>query len=817
MDQIPQKTRSDLGWSDLLEELAGRCQSERGVERARAVDGFERREDAQRRLLLVQQCRAARAENTRLSLDGVSDLRPVLSRVDKRGVLTPEDLLAVAATLRAAHGLRRQGRGLAETRPALSELLMGLNALSDVRSAIEESFDESGELADHASVELGQLRDRARGLREEAIRRLKGLLADTAMQPRLQDDYYTDREGRYVLPVKAELRHEVTGIVLGSSASGATVFMEPEAVIDVNNRIKLASAALEREVRRILADLSDLVQQERGELVGTLERLALIDLVGASARLAEELDCGEVSFADHGQLELGGLRHPLMVLAGTEVVPNDVRMAPGSSLVVTGPNTGGKTVLIKSVGLCALMLRAGLVPSCTSDSRIPFYDVVLTDMGDDQSISRSLSTFSAHMTNVGRLLERADSGALVLLDEVAVGTDPVQGAALARAIVEALADREAMVLVTTHYAELKELPAKDPRFINASMGFDLEHIRPTYELIHNAPGSSSALSVARKLGLPAELLERAAGLLDPAAAKLDRLLEQLEHDRRKLDSQQRSLASELRTLARRQTELDEAERALAEQRKAFRKRSYDEAVTALRGARDELERSRKRLRKARSEEDLAPLERQINHQAGDVALHAPQPDIPPSRQAEAAEIVPGADVWVVRLGGVARVVSVNRAGVQVQLGALKVRVSPDEVRIPAAGGKGGKARGKAEAKDTNRSQAAGGRAPVSSYKPPGHLPTGTQDAEEQNHFSEPRTTCDLRGLRVDEAEEQLARFLDRMVLEEAASVLIIHGHGTGALRQVVRQQLRNAEDITSVRTGRRGEGGDGVSVAFFRS
>ena len=809
MNLIPQKTRSDLGWSDLLEALASRCQIERGANRARTLDGFERREDAQRRIVVVQECRAARAENTRLSLDGVADLQPVLARVDKRGVLTPEDLLAVAATLRAAHGLRRQGRGLVESRPALAEMLMGLNALSDVRSAITDCFDESGELADHASAQLGQLRDRARGLREEAIRRLKGLLADTAMQHRLQDDYYTDRDGRYVLPVKAELRHEVKGIVLGSSASGATVFMEPEAVIDVNNRIKLATAELEREVRRILADLSALVEQERSELITTLERLALIDLVVASARLAEDLDCGEVRFSDHGQLELGGLRHPLMVLAGTEVVSNSVQLTPGSTLVVTGPNTGGKTVLIKTVGLCALMLRAGLVPSCTGDSRIPFYDVVLTDMGDDQSITRSLSTFSAHMTNIGQLLERADSGALVLLDEVAVGTDPVQGAALARAIVEALADREAMVLVTTHYAELKELPAKDPRFINASMGFDLERIRPTYEMIPNAPGSSSALSVARKLGLPAELLERAAGLLDPAAAKLDRLLEQLEHDRRTLTIKQEELASERQSLTRRQTALEKAERAMEEQRKAFRKRSYDEAVTALRGARDELERTRKKMRRAKREEDLAQTERQINRQAGEVSLHAPQPDVPPSRVAEPAEVVPGAEVWVVRLGGLARVVSVNRAGVQVQLGVLKVRVPPEEIRIPNAAGKGKAAKG--------GRKAASSRAKVAAYKPPGHLPAGTQDAEELNHFRDPLTTCDLRGLRVDEAEEQLARFLDRMLLEEAASVLIIHGHGTGAIRKLVRRELSSFDAIGPVRGGRRGEGGDGVSVAFFRS
>ncbi len=802
MPLIPFKTGSDLDWSALLDELASRCQTGRGADRSRTLDGFERPEDAQRRIEVVQQCRAVRADGVRLSLDRVTDLRPILRRVDKRGVLNPEDLLAVAATLRDAYELRRQGRGLDESRAALAELLKGLDALTDVRVAIDDCFDEAGELADHASAELGQLRARTRGLRDEATRRLKSLLAEPTMQHRVQDDYYTDRDGRYVLPIKAELRSEVKGIVLGSSASGATVFMEPEPVIDVNNRIKLAAAELEREERRILAELSALVQEERNALISTLDRLALIDLVAASARLAEDLCCAEVSFSEHGQLELYGLRHPLMVLAGAEVIANDVRLTPGSALVVTGPNTGGKTVLIKTVGLCALMLRAGLVPSCMGDSRIPFYDVVLTDMGDDQSISQSLSTFSAHMTNVGRLLERAGPGALVLLDEVAVGTDPVQGAALARAIVEALADREAMVLVTTHYAELKELPTRDPRFTNASMGFDLEQIRPTYEMIPNAPGSSSALSVARKLGLPAELLERAAGLLDPAAAKLDRLLEQLEQDRRMLADEQVAVQSERTELARRRTEIEKSERELAEQRRAFRKRSYDEAVTALRGARDELERHRKRLRKAKREEDLTGAERAINRAAGDVSQHAPQAEVPPSRPAVKAELVPGAEVWVERLGGNAQVISVNRGGVQVQAGALKLRVAPDECRIPEGG---------------QKRKRGGGRAREAIYQPPGHAAAGKQDTEEQNHFREPQTTCDLRGMRVDEAEERLARFLDRMMLEEAASVLIIHGHGTGALRQMVRQQLRTHDAIGPIRGGRQGEGGDGVTVAFFAS
>ncbi|MFH2007148.1 MAG: Smr/MutS family protein [bacterium] len=803
MSALPLKTFSDLDWKGLLDHLADRCQTLRGAERARALTVLEREQDARDRLLLVGQCRILRERNGRISLAEAVDLRPVLRRVEKRGVLDPEDLLAVASTLRVCHELRRLGKAQAEALPELGALLGAVKSLADVRGAIEDCFDDSGALSDHASGELGALRARARGLREEAIRRLKGLLVDPAMQRRLQDDYFTDRDDRYVLPIKAELRHEVPGIVLGSSASGATVFMEPESIIDVNNRIKLAAAELQREERRILAELSALVYEERQTIEANLARLALIDVVSASARLADDLGCGEVTFAPDGQLSLRGLRHPLMVLAGTDVVDNDVELSSGTTLVVTGPNTGGKTVLIKTVGLCALMLRSGLVPSCTRASRIPFYDAVLTDMGDDQSIAASLSTFSAHMTNVGRLLEQAGPGALVLLDEVAVGTDPIQGAALARAIVEALADREAQVLVTTHYPQLKELPSRDARFANASMGFDMERIRPTYRLILNAPGSSSALSVARKLGLPAELLERAAGLLDPAAAKLDRLLEQLEHERGVLAAERETIQTQRAQLERSQTALEQAQRSLEEERRALHKKGYDAAVTALRTARDELERVRRRLRKAKSESDLVQEEQRINRRAGQVSTHAPETPTPPSRAAEDADLVPGAEIWVVRLGGLAKVVSRSGDAVQVQAGALKVRIDASEARVLVA------------AKPASpRPTPAGSARPPQASTDSGD--SGGVQAQEPIHFREPQTTCDLRGLRVDEAEEALGRFLDRMLLEEVSSVLIIHGHGTGALRQLVRQQLRAAPGLLRARSGDRREGGDGVTVAFFQ-
>ena len=809
MPQIPEKTYSDLDWRGVLEQLAARCQTERGAQRARDLIPLERQTDAAARLQLVGQVRQLGAEGPRISLDGVGDLRQVLERVQRHGVLAAEDLLAVAATLRVCGTLRQLGGRLADSLTELSGVLRSLSSLADVRGAIDDSFDDKGELVDHASAELGALRSRARSLREEAHRRLKRLIADPSMQPKLQDDYFTDRDGRYVLPIKAECRHDLRGIVLGSSASGATVFMEPESVIDVNNRTKLATAELEREEQRILAELSGLVNEERQAIHTNLEQLARIDLLVAAGRLADDLGCGEVTFSGPGQLRLVGLRHPMMVLSGVNVVANDVSLTPGATLVVTGPNTGGKTVLLKSVGLSALMVRAGLVPSCQGASEIPFYQTVLSDMGDDQSIAASLSTFSAHMTNIGRLLEGAGADALVLLDEVAVGTDPIQGAALARAIVEALADREAQVLVTTHYPQMKEMPSRDIRFFNASMGFDLEQVRPTYRLIMNTPGSSSALSVARKLGLPAELLERAGGLLDPAAARLDGLIEQLEKERVGLQ-EDRIAAQGLRERLARELQEAERERRVAEkERRALHQKGYDEAVVALRGARDDLDRARRQLRRAEGEEDIKRAGQLINRRAGEVAANAPRTKRPDARPAEPPELTVGAEVWVERLGGLARVVDgAGEDTVLVQAGALKSRIARSEALVLMGRVQTAVVRSKPSLLPPPSMEAPRSR-------PRGEPAPRAAPQDDLHHYPEPQTTCDLRGLRVDEAEEALVQFLDRVMLEEARSVLVIHGHGTGALKRFVREQIRLSAAIRRWRPGERGEGGDGVTVAWF--
>jgi DNA mismatch repair protein MutS2 len=421
-------------------------------------------------------------------------------------------------------------------------------------------------------------------------------------------------------------------------------------------------------------------------------------------------------------------------------------------------------------------------------------------MGDDQSIAASLSSFSAHMTNVRRVLEAAGPGALVLLDEVAVGTDPIQGAALARAIVEALADRRAQVLVTTHYAQLKDLPARDARFENAALGFDLERVRPTYRVAAGLPGSSSALSVARQLGLPAELLERAAGLLDPAAARLDLLLVELERERALLAEERVAVTSARAGAETEQARLATARRELEDARRKLHHQAHDEAVSALRGAREELDRLRTRLRRVASEAEAARLEPALARASAAISAHAPRAPVPPSRPATAADLAPGQTVWVPQLGGLAQVVAwPGRGPVSVQAGAFSLRVDPEELLVPTG-------------PPTPRPKATPRRpAPPAAAADP----TGPAPRDDDLHARDPETTCDLRGLRVEEAEEALDRFLDQLRMDEVPSVLVIHGHGTGALRQVVRERLRRAPGVRRSRPGRQNEGGDGVTVVFL--
>ncbi len=812
---LSEKTRADLGWDVLLAHLAQRCHTDRGADLARKLLPIESLADVHAMQGEVAEARGLADSGDGISLGGVRDLRVALSRAEKGGLLLPDELCDVSRTLSAGARLRRHLAARAERAPRLLGRAALIAELPEVSGPIDDAFDESGQLRDNASPALRGLRRRAQDLHAELSQRADGILDQGHISPHLQDRFVTQREGRYVVPVRADARSKVRGIVHGQSSSGATVFVEPEEIIDLNNRLKLAQIEVADEERRILLDLSQRVQHAASRIGQNLDVLAVLDLIDGAARFSTDLRATPVPLHPPGEkgIDLRNARHPLLQLGGGQVVPNDVRVPAAGTLVVSGPNAGGKTVALKLAGLCALMARSGLHCPVQEGSSMPAFDEVLTDVGDDQSLERSLSSFSAHVLNLCAFLSRSSPGTLVLLDEITGGTDPEQGAALAQAVLEAMAESGATVIVTTHYDRLKALAPQDPRFVNASVGYDLEHLQPTYRLHLGVPGASGAVLVARRLGLPGRITERATALLGSDKTGVEELLRVLSRERESLLSLQREAAAD-RERARVQDEQAQSmrEQARAELSKA-RRHAHDDAIAALRGARSELEDAKAQLKKSQQEaegkaspEGLVQARQRIDRLAKDIAQAAPQPAGPAGRPARPEEIVIGARVLVPRLGGIGTVMSDRmRDKVVVQVGALKLNVEIAELRIP----EGGMVR--AAARQERAVAARGGRREeLSSAMAP-----ASSSAGEPAGRGPPRTaagTLDLRGERVDVALSRSEKFMDDALRDGQPAIFILHGHGTGALRGAIRDHFRGYPGVSAMYPAASADGGDGVTV-----
>ncbi len=820
---LSDKTVADLGWQRLLDELTRRAQTVRGQALARALPLYDQLDAARARHDEVTEARALRDIGEPLPLFGpdwgVRHVDEALQRSGKSGALDPQALRDVALTLAAGARVRRH---LVEYRqaPRLLGRAALISDLDDVSGAILDSFEEGQgtvRLRDRASPALGGLRRNAQRIREELERKLERLLEATHLAPHLQDRFFTQREERYVVPIRVDARSQVRGIVHGTSQSGQTVFVEPEDLVDLNNRLKLAELEVSEEERRILAELSRLVEDQLPRIVTNLEVLAELDLIDAKARLAIELRATPpelMPLEGPATLDLRRARHPLMVLAEAAlgprpeaggavgpirreprtIVPNDILVDVGETLVVSGPNAGGKTVALKLAGLLVLMARAGLHIPAQEGSRVPWFGAVLSDIGDDQSIERDLSTFSAHVLALQSFLRVAARGVLVLLDEVAVGTDPTEGAALAQAVLEALADGGATTIVTTHYDRLKALPTTDERFLNASVGFDLERLLPTYELHLGVPGASGAIRVARRLGFADSICTRASELAGAGQASLEQLLLDLEVERKRIAAERAATEAE-RVEAERKHAEAEARAAQAKERlEAARRGAHDEAVETLRRARAELDRTATVLRRHVGDGKVTPAsvqesKRQIEAAAKEVHAHAPVPEAPPGRPATAAELRPGVEVWVPKLGARATVSAAPKGKqVAVQAGPLKVNVAVEELTIVEA-----------EA----RQKSARARRGHNAFEVP--PPPKTLVRSGYN-------TLDVRGERVDAAIGLAEKFLDDALRSGSEAVFVIHGHGTGALRESLRKQLTSFPGVSAVRPATPAEGGDGVTV-----
>ena len=791
MPAIDAKTLEDLGWQRILAAWAKRCHTTRAAE-VIASAGDERWLDldaARRQLSQVAEARGLRDAGSPLPFARISDVRVALARAEKGATLDPEELVAVARTARGCAALASAIAGAGERAANLARISEAVGELGHVYHPILESFDDDGRLSDHASDALGKLRKRVAKLVAELERKAGALVDDPSISPHLQDRFYTQREDRYVVPIRVESRGQVAGIVHGTSGSGQTVFIEPQVLVELNNRLKLAECEVADEERRIYAQLSSYVAEETGALREAVAAATRLDEIDAAALLAIDLEATTPTLEPGGPLALARARHPLMLLAGKHCVANDIELAGGKTLVISGPNAGGKTVALKTTGLAALMAAAGL-PVCAGEgSALPWFEHIASDIGDSQSLEQDLSTFSARILHLNEFLNRAGDRSLVLIDEIAVGTEPEQGASLAQAVLEALAERRVMVVVTTHYERLKLLAGDGDRFVNASVGFDIEKLEPTFQLHLGAPGSSGALGVARRMGLARTVLARAESLLGDRRASVEGLIESLEQSRRELEAERAEIDRERRELAESLARARSAEHDARERARRAREGAHDEAVTALKQARLDLERISARIKKRAAAADLKEAERRIDQAARQIAERAPAP--PERGQAVDPErLSVGDPVFVPSLGSRATVLAAPEAGrVVVSMGALKTTVDVSELRV-----------------EPGRAAPRRGGVSVSAARPASARQTPVRTAD---------ATLDLRGQRADEAVASLDRFIDQSLLASRDVIFVIHGHGTGALRSAVRAHLESSPAVTEWRPAEREEGGDGVTLGFL--
>jgi DNA mismatch repair protein MutS2 len=774
------KSRETLEFPRVLSQLASFTAFSAGRELALRLEPASDREEVIRRLEETREARWLLSAHPGTRIGGVHDVRQRVANARLSAMLTPSDFLELLDTLQAGRRLQRAVLRAAANCPHLARIARQIEPCKALTDEILRCLDDNGEVKDDASSHLAEVRSELTRCREKLRTRLEQLVRAPENLRYLQEPLITQRSGRYVIPLKAEHKGRIPGVVHDQSASGATLFVEPLATLEINNRCRQLEIAERHEVERILRSLSNLVAENGDEIIWTVEALARLDLAFAKAEYAESLRATRPEIGDSPSLDLRDARHPL--LDAETVVPISVRAGHDFTiLVITGPNTGGKTVTLKTVGLLALMTQSGLHIPAGEGSRMAVFSGIYADIGDEQSIEQNLSTFSGHLQNIVRILEGADERSLVLLDELGAGTDPIEGAALARALLAYLLRRRITSLVATHYSELKVFAQVTPGVTNASLAFDLETLSPTYELTIGLPGRSSALAIAERLGLDSEIIAEAEQAIAPENLELDEMISAIriaEEEAAKMKAESaaaREQAEELERLWRSRLAELEAERL------TLRNEAREEA-------RAELEAVRRRIRAlaqraeslGRPLEDLATLRREARHIEKTLEpLSVPPPPPPAPPLAGTPEI--GDTVWVSSLQRIAEVVSIGEEEVEVQAGSFRLRVPPEQISLRAKG----QSRGEGKAV-----QMSGLR----TYPSPG-------------------TEIDLRGYTVDEALPVLDKYLDEAYLAGLPRVRIIHGKGTGALRRMTRQELSNHPLVTQLRAGDRHEGGDGVTVA----
>lgn len=807
----PPKTRADLEWDRVLEALSGRCVSPAGKRAARQLDFEHTRAGVRRALAEAREAVQLHQDAEPLPGADVPDIEQILARLNVGSVLANEEIRAVLSVMAAARMLRRFLQGKKTKAPLLFAACASDPALDEVERELQKNFDPDGTLADRASPRLFELRTDRKHTRDRLVRKLEELIKRHA--DILQDLYWTERDGRYVLPVRSDAHERFPGIVHTTSGSGATVFVEPRSLVDMGNRLKMLDAQVAREEEAIYASMSAKLAEELSPISLANAGLAHADLRRATAILSHDLKLTfplieeDPAKAEKEPLivDLRAARHPLLLLDGVEVVPSDLELKQGHAMVVSGPNAGGKTVILKTLGLAALMVRAGLPVAAAEGSRVSVVQCVLSDVGDDQNLHANLSTFSAHVQNLASILENTHGGVLVLLDELATGTDPREGEALAAAVLDSLCARGGAVACTTHYEGLKALALSDARFINASVGFDTAAMAPTFRLLMGIPGASSALYVAKRFGIPATVLERAERFLSREALSFERTVEKLDAERRAFEMAKLEAERAKEGANARARELDEELSRLKKREKEILSREAEALSSDIKRAREQLRSAQAKLR-AQGErggmrlDDIREAQRSLEEAAQQAAVLS---DALPGELEPVVERAPvpvqalkvGMRVYVPKLRAEANIVEISPSGaIRVAAGPLKLSTTAAEIR----------AVGEREEGKGKKGRDGGRRVEFDAAADP-DVPIQTSE-----------NTVDVRGLRAHEAEAMTEQFLDRSLSAGRRVAFVIHGHGTGALRDAVRQTLKNLRCVAKTRPGGPSEGGDGVTVVWLK-
>ena len=824
---LDDKTLHTLEYSKVLARLAERCSFSGSENLARNLHPTTDLEAARRWQTETTEARRLLDTRPNTTIGGAHDIRQY-AEATARGVILPiPEIVDIKNTLIAARELARIFERTETQFPYLTEIASHIPQPHGLIDAITKVISERGDIHDNASPRLAQIRRNLRIIHDRLLTKMQRMLSDPNVAPYLQDNLITTRDGRYVIPLRADFKGKVKSVVHDQSSSGATLFVEPLGVVDLNNEYRQLQLDERDEERRILAELCARIADHTDELTWMVETIAELDLAFAKAKYAEDLAGAEprlhpfppiggvfpssqnparspnpeqehtlsaVKASRHpgSIIRLEGARHPL--LNPDTVIPIDVVLDSNTyALIITGPNTGGKTVSLKTVGLLTLMAQSGLHIPTDPGSEITVFENIFADIGDEQSIEQSLSTFSGHITNIIRILEEADPHSLILFDELGSGTDPQEGAALASAILTHLLDRGITTFVATHYPELKTYALQRAGVVNASVEFDIESLRPTYRLIIGLPGVSNALTIAQRLGLPEKIVHTAREGLPQQELQAADLLSEI-HQQRDLIRKTRFDADRARAdVVKIREELATRLDAIEDERRDILERARRQATARLEQVEEEVRDLRYQLARARQPLEIIEEVAQVVEKLEDEIVTPTERETTPGRDLHPSPIRLGDKVKLRSLGTQGVVTALSEDEAEVQIGIMRVRTRLSELIRG----------GESEEPSIETSKRRRKKALLSEQSSVGGQP------------SVPGVELDLRGQRVEEALEKLTDYLDRAYLTQVPFVRIIHGKGTGKLRDAVREALRNNSNVRNFETGLDGEGGDGVTVVKF--